>query len=246
MERKKDYYVIDVAHIAKSVWSRIWIIALVSVLFAGILFSYATFIIKPTYSSSIMLYVNNSSISLGSSSFSISASEITAAQSLLKTYGEILNNRTTLERVIKKADVPYNYKQLSKKITVASSNETEIMKVTVTTHDPYEAAEIAECISEVLPMRISEIIDGATMEVVDSAIPMLDKVGPSISRYTIIGLLLGMVLSLVVLVLVAMSDNTIHDAEYLVDNYDCIILAKVSDLLDSDNSKYQQYYKESK
>ena len=31
----------------------------------------------------------------------------------VKTYGEILDSRTTLERIIDKADVDYNWKQLS-------------------------------------------------------------------------------------------------------------------------------------
>ena len=198
MERQEktsgEYYTIDVLHILKTLWRRAWLIALAGLLAAGIGFSLAAFAIAPTYSSSIMLYVNNSSFSLGNTSFSISSSEITAAQSLVKTYGEILNNRTTLERVIDKAGVPYTYQELYKMLEAAPSNETEIMKVTVTSEDPYEAAKIANCIAEVLPVRISEIIDGASMEVVDSAIPVLEKVAPSITKYTAIGMVLGILL----------------------------------------------------
>ena len=143
----REYFTIDLFHILKSLWKRIWIIALSGILAATIGFLFSRFFITPTYSSTIMLYVNNSSFSLGNTSFSISSSEITAAQSLVNSYGEILNNRTTL---IEKAQVPYNYKQLSAMITSAPSNDTEIMKVTVTTIDPYEAANIANCIAEVL------------------------------------------------------------------------------------------------
>ena len=109
MERQennaKKYYTIDLLHIVRTLWRKIWIICLAAVIAGGIGFGLSAFIIKPTYSSTIMLYVNNSSFSLGNTSFSISSSEITAAQSLVKTYGEILNNRTTLERVIDEADV---------------------------------------------------------------------------------------------------------------------------------------------
>jgi capsular polysaccharide biosynthesis protein len=173
--KTKEYYTIDVMHIMKTLWNRAWIIALVGFLSAAIGFSFSAFVIKPTYSSSIMLYVNNNSFSLGNTDFSISSSQLTAAQSLVRTYSEILNNRTTLERVIDKTDAPYTYKELSKMIEAAPSNDTEIMRVTVTSEDPYEAARIANGIAEVLPMRVSEIIDGATMEVVDSAIPELEK-----------------------------------------------------------------------
>lgn len=242
----REYFTIDLFHILKSLWKRIWIIALSGILAATIGFLFSRFFITPTYSSTIMLYVNNSSFSLGNTSFSISSSEITAAQSLVNTYGEILNNRTTLERVIEKAQVPYNYKQLSAMITSAPSNDTEIMKVTVTTIDPYEAANIANCIAEVLPARISEIIDGASMEVVDSAIPNLDKVAPSITKYTAVALFLGILVSCIVLTIFAMLDDTIHDEEYILQTYSYPILAKIPNLLNTGTKQYAYYQTKSK
>ena len=80
-----DYYVIDLLYLAKCVWHRAWIVVLATIAAAAIGFAYSAFIIQPKYSSSILLYVNNSSISVGNTSFSISSSEITAAQSLVKT-----------------------------------------------------------------------------------------------------------------------------------------------------------------
>lgn len=241
----KEYYTVDVVHILKTLWHRAWIIALSGFLAAVLGFSWAAFMIKPSYSSSIMLYVNNSSFALGGTSFSISSSEITAAQSLVKTYGEILNNRTTLERIIKDAGVSYTYRQLSGMISSSSSNGTEIMRVTVTSHDPYEAARIANCIAEYLPVRISQIIDGASMEVVDNAIPNLEKIGPSISKYTLIGLLLGAFGAAAVLVVVAVRDDTVHDEEYVLRTYDYPILAKVPNLL-STGTKHYAYYSQKK
>ncbi len=239
--RTGEYYTIDVLHIVKSLWRRVWLIALCGLLAAGIGFSISAFAIEPTYSSYIKLYVNNSSITLGNTSFSISASELAAAQNLVRTYGDILDSRSTLERVIDKADVDYTWKELSGMITYAPSNDTEIMRVTVTCEDPYEASKIANTIAEVLPMRISEIIDGASMEIVDSAVPDLDKVGPSITKYTAVGLLLGVLISVIVLVVLALMDDTIYDEEYVLRTYDYPILGKVPDLMNVENKSYAYY-----
>jgi capsular polysaccharide biosynthesis protein len=238
----QEYYTIDLMHIAKALWNKIWIIVFSGLIAAGVAFGYAAFVISPTYSASIMLYVNNSSISLGNTSFSISASDLAASQSLVNTYSEILNNRTTLERVIEKTEVPYTYKQLAGKIKASPANETEIMRVTVTTTDPYEAADIANCIAEVLPVRISEIIDGASMEVVDSAVPNLQKVAPNVTTYTMVGMLLGIILAAAVVVVIALMDDTIHDEEYILNNYSCPILAKIPDLTNSGGKHYSYYY----
>lgn len=240
-QNNREYYTIDVLHIVKTLWKRIWIIALCGLLAAAIGFSIAAFAIAPTYSSYIKLYVNNSSFSLGNTNFSISSSELTAAQSLVRTYGDILDSRSTLERVIEKAGVDYTWKQLSRMITYAPSNDTEIMRVTVTCEDPYEASKIANTIAEVLPVRISEIIDGASMEVVDSAIPDVEKVAPSITNYTAVGLVIGILLSVIVLIIVALMDDTIHDEEYVIRTYDYPILGKVPNLLNAGSKSYSYY-----
>lgn len=250
MEQKKnntkEYFVIDVSHIIKTLLRRAWVIVLVSFIGAGIGFSVASFAIAPTYSSSIMLYVNNSSFTVGDIGFSISSSEISAAQSLVKTYTVLLKNRTTLEDVIDATGVSYNWKELYDMIEAAPVNETEIMGVTVTCKDPYEAAKIANGIAKILPRRISEVVEGSSMEVVDSAIPLKNKVGPSITGFTAAGFILGFLLSAVCFVVVALLDNTIHDEEYILNTYDYPILAKIPDLLETPTKKYgyyQHYYK---
>lgn len=249
MERQDanaKYYTVDLLHIIKSIWQRIWMVIIAAFLAALIGFGFSTLIIKPSYSSTVKLYVNNSSISIGNTSFSISSSEITAAQSLVKTYGEILNNRSTLERVIDHAGVDYEWDVLSTKIKSGTSNGTEIMFVTVTTNDPEEAALIANSIAEVLPEVIAGIIDGASMEVVDTAAPNYKKVGPSITKYTAVGFILGAILSMVVIAINAMMDDRIHDEDYIIETYDYPILAKIPNLVNPDGKgrygRYSKYY----
>lgn len=237
----KDYYVIDLIHIAKSVLPRAWIIVICSFLSAAIAFSIAAFAITPTYSSSIMLYVNNTSFSVGDLGFSISSSEISAAQSLVKTYTVLLKNRTTLEKVIEATGVTYDWEELYEMIEASPVNETEIMEVTVTSTDPNEAKKIANGIAKILPQRVSEIVEGSSMEVVDSAIAVNKKVAPNITKFTAIGFVIGVLLSVAALVVLALFDNTIHDEEYILNNYGYPILAKIPDLINTGTKKYSYY-----
>ncbi|MBR5774541.1 MAG: hypothetical protein IKY44_06800 [Clostridia bacterium] len=245
MDRKenlnREYYAVDLRHIFKELWRRAWAIVLSGLVVAAIGFSIASFVVTPKYSSSIMLYVNNSSFSVGNTSFNISSSEITAAQSLVRTYTVILNNRTTLERVIEKAGLDYTYYELYQMLESEPADDTEIMKVTVTHDNPYEASKIANCIAEVLPVRISEIIDGASMEVVDSAVPVKTKVSPNITQYTALGLIIGVLVSAIAIAVSAMMDDRIHDEEYVLQTYDYPILAKVPDLLTTGSKSYSYY-----
>lgn len=237
-----EYYTIDLLHIVKRVWHYIWAVALASLLAAVIGFCCASFLIAPTYSSSVMLYVNNTSLSLGGADFTISSSQISAAQSLVDTYSVILKSRTTLELVKEKSGVSYDYKQLSAMITAGPANETEIMKVTVVCEDPEEAALIANSIAEVLPIRIKDIINGATMEIVDDAVPNYQKIAPSVTTYTAVGFVLGFLISIGIIAVFAIMDDTIHDEDYILQTYHYPILAKIPDLLNKDSKRYGYYY----
>lgn len=241
----KEYFVIDLTHIIKTLLHRAWVIIISSFIGAAIGFSIAAFAIAPTYSSSIMLYVNNSSFTVGDIGFSISSSEISAAQSLVKTYTVLLKNRTTLEEIIKSTGVSYTWEDLYDMIEASPVNETEIMGVTVTCEDPYEAEKIANGIAKVLPRRISEVVEGSSMEVVDSAIAETEKVAPSITGFTAIGFIMGAALSGLFLIVLALLDNTVHDEEYILNTYNYPILAKVPDLLETPTKRYgyyQRYY----
>ncbi len=244
MENKKnktDYYTIDLIHIMRTLLHRAWIIILVGLLCAAAGFAYSAFVIPPSYSAQVLLYVNNSSFNIGSPSFSISASDLQASQSLVKTYTVILRNRTTLERVIEDAGVKYSSGQINGMITAGAANDTEVMQVIVTCGDPYEAATIANSIAKVLPVRISEIIDGASMEVVDSAVPITSKVAPSITRYTAVALVAGALVTALIIAVIAVMDDTIYGEEYVIENYDYPILAKIPNLVSPSSRPYGGY-----
>ena len=241
-KRNEEYYTIDVLHIVQALWHKILLIALVGLLCAALGFALSAFVIAPSYSASVMLYVKNSENATNNNpNFSISSSEITAAQSLVKTYSEILNNRTTLEIVIARAGVSYTYKELSEMIKATPSNNTEIMKVTVVSKDPEEAAVIANVVRDVLEERIYEII-GAEVKPVEDAVPCYDRVSPSITIYTVIGFLIGVLGASALVVTFALLDDRIHDEEYVLQNYDCPVLAKIPDLTHSKSKRYGYYY----
>ncbi len=233
---------IDLGRIFKELWKRVWIIILAAAVAGAVGFVYSSFFITPLYSSSILLYVNNRADSTDSSS-SISSADISASQSLVNTYTELLKNRTTLEKVVDLSKVDYDYEDLYDMIEAGSaSNNVQVMQVTVTADDANDAAAIANAIAAVLPGRIEEIIEGASMKIVDSAIPNEDKVSPSVTKYTAIGLMLGVFVAVAVIALIAILDDTVHDEQFIIEKYGYPILAKIPDLTITQSGGY---YKQS-
>ncbi len=233
---------IDLLHLIKVLWKKAWIIILCSILLGAITFSYAFYFVTPQYESKAMMYVNNSSISFGGTSLSISSGELSAAKTLLQIYIIILESRTTLETVIDIADLEYTYEELEKMVEATSVNGSEVFQIVATSEDPAEAELIVDTIVDVLPNRIAEIVDGSNVRLVDSAILPTERSSPSYTKFALIGLLLGFVGSCGIIVVIDLLDTTIRDDDYLFQRYNIPVLAVVPDA-NQKTSKSYAYYK---
>ncbi|MBR7097839.1 MAG: hypothetical protein IKC59_00350 [Clostridia bacterium] len=240
-KKTQGEYTVDIVHVLKSIWHRMWLIVLVGLLAAGAAFGYARFIKAPQYSSSVRLMVKNSTKAEATDNnikydLSLTASELSAAQSLVKTYMRVLEGHDTMDQVIKtveeryQTDLPYSPEQLAGMIEVEAVDETEILKIKVTTGDPYEASAIADCISIVLPLRVVDDLELKPLQVVDKAYVDLNKVSPNVTKTTIEGFVIGMLLAVLVVVVLAIIDGSIHDEEYILRTYNYPVLARIPSL----------------
>ncbi len=206
-------------------------------------FSYSFFLVTPLYDATAMLYVNNSSVSLGSTKVSITSSDLTASQSLIDTYVVILHSRLTLETVIEKAELPYTYEELKEMVSAGAVNDTGVLQITVTDADPVEGAKITNTIVDILLDQIATIVEGSSVETVDYAVVPVSPSSPNVTKNTMIGILLGFALVAVVIVLRSLMDTTIDSEDYLLENFaDIPLLAAVPDLMKEKHSGYGYGY----
>lgn len=242
--KNSPYYEIDVARLLRAMLHRMWAILLAGFIFAGAGFAAAAYLITPKYEAEALMYVNNSSSLQGGSSYPISSSELTAAQSLVDTYIAILKTRTTLNDVIKTKQLDLTYEEILEMISSDAVNNTEVFSIRITSDDPQEAAVIANGIAEILPDKISEIVDGSSVRIVDYAVTPSEKSSPSIIKYTAIGFVIGAIIACAVIVIRTLLDTLIHDEDYLLHAYDLPVLAVIPDHFKNNDS--QNYYKYSR
>ena len=243
MQQEREYRTIDLLKLADGLLRRAWMIALSIILCGLFAFLHAVFLITPMYESQILFYVNNSSISLGNTSVSISPSEISAAKSLVDTYIVILETRMTLNDVISVGGIDRTYSELKRMIEAGALNDTEVFSVSVTSDNPREAEHIANTIGTVLPDKIANIVEGSSVRIVDYAVVPSRQKSPDIGRNTMLGLLIGLVLSCAVITVIEVMDDQIHSEEYLIQNYGQIpLLSVIPDMLEERNSGRYSYY----
>ena len=225
-----DEIEIDLKRLLDALLDKAWLIAIVALLCAVVAFAGTFFLITPQYQSSAMFYVNNTDISVGNTTLSLEASDISASRGLVETYIVILNTRETLLDVIDYAGVDLTYEQIQGMVAAEAVDETEVFRVTVTNSDPNQAEQIANAIAYILPKRIATIIEGTSAKVVDAAVVPTRPSSPSYTRNTILGFAIGMVLSCALVVLKELMDITIRTEDDISQSCKHPVLAAVPDM----------------
>ncbi len=239
-QKERDMIEIDLLKLVLILWRKAWAIILAAIVMGGIAFGITYNFIAPEYQASIKVYVNNTN---QSSTTTLTQSDLNVAKQLVDTYIVTLKSRTTLNQIITEAGLDYDSEELNDMITAGAINSTEVFEVTVTSEDAKEAALIANTIADILPNRITEIVENSSVRIVDYAIIDEEPVSPSYPKNVAIGALAGIVVAVALIFLQFVLDNKIHSEEYLIEHYKYPILAVIPDL--NTNSK-QKYYKKKK
>ena len=243
MNDQEQVFEIDILEVVKVLWENAVKIIIWAIIFGLVAFGVTYYFITPMFSSDCMFYVNNSTFSVGSSSISLSSADISASKSLVDTYLVILKSRSTLNDVIENAGLDMDYKQLSNLISSGAVNNTEVFKVTVTTTDPEESRLIANTIAKVLPNKVSSIIEGSSVRIVDYAVLPTQRTSPSFTKNTAIGLLAGGLLSALIIVVRHLFDDVVRSEEFLTSSFDIPMLAIIPDLYAGKGKGYYKKYK---
>ncbi len=242
MNNEEEVMQIDLIALVRALWSKAWLILLSAVLCGALAFGYTKLFVTPLYQASVMMYVNSSTFSVADVKDSITGSDLSTAKTLINTYSVILKTRTTLNDVIDELDLSYSYNQLVSMLNAESVNGTEVFRITVTNADPKLAAQIANTIAQMLPEKISSIVEGTSARIVDMAVEPGSPVSPDTMRNAAMGALLGMVLVCALIVIRELVDDMIYDTDYLIQSYDLPILAVIPDLEGRQDKKYGYSY----
>lgn len=233
-----DSSVVDLRRFIPGLLNKAWQIGLVTFLCGIIAFIGSVLLLTPEYQASALFYVNNSSVSFGDATLSISNGDLTTSKTLVNSYIVILKSRATLLDVLDYADSNRSYEQLKSMISADDVDGTEVFRVTVTSTDPKEAETLANAIAHVVPNRIATIVEGSSAKVVDFAVLPKGPSYPNNMQNMLMGLFIGFALSVGFVILVEIFDITIKDEDDLMGCCKYPILATVPNMNSSTKHSY--------
>lgn len=231
--RENDVIEIDLLEIIHILISRFWIIAVVGLLAAAAGFAVSMFVVTPTYESTTKIYILNKS-----ESATVTYSDVQMGTQLTKDYAELINSRYVLEEVIEELSLSeVEYEDLLDQVSVHTPTDTRIVSITVTDTDPRQAMEIADCIREVAGEHIQNVMDIDAVNVVEEANLPTEKAGPSVTKWTLVGGIIGAFFICVIILVHYLLDDTIKSSEDVERYLGLSTLALIPVAIDENSAK---------
>ena len=156
---------IDLVEVFYLLWGHI--LQIIACFLAGALlaFGFTYFFVTPMYQASASIYIvsasNNSIVNL---------TDLQIGSQLTADYQELMLSRPLLQDVIKNLDLDTSYRSLAGQVSITNTNDTRILKVTVTDSDPERAADIANELIKQARIYLPEIMETETPNVVEDAV----------------------------------------------------------------------------
>ena len=182
------------------------VIAVVVCLVLGL--TYTLFLKEPKYKSDVNVIIVNKELQATSLQ-----SDLAANQKLAATYRELVESRRILNQVIDNLKLSYTIGELQDMISVENVNETEIIKITVSSADAKEAKKIANETAEIFQDEVKDIYNLENVSIVDNAVLTKTPYNINILKESVIYIALGMVLSCGVIFVIYYFDNTIKSID---------------------------------
>ncbi|MBQ9015766.1 MAG: capsular polysaccharide biosynthesis protein [Firmicutes bacterium] len=207
-ETERDEIEIDLLDLFYYYRSKIkWIIAafIVGALLAGLC---TQFLITPKYTATSTMYMVSSS-----SGSVVDLTDLNIGESLSQDYIELIKTRPIIDSVIRMENLDYDYEELLNMLSLTVVSDTRIIKIAVTSPDPEEAMRIANDLAVKAEETLPNLMDAPKPNIAEDAILPTEKSSPSLTKNVMIGALLMLLLTLAILTIMYLMDDTLQSAE---------------------------------
>ncbi|QHQ59979.1 hypothetical protein Ana3638_03605 [Anaerocolumna sedimenticola] len=210
MEKEsRDEIEIDLKELFFVLIDKVWIIVFAGIICALSAGIFTKILLKPVYESTTKIYVINRQDTEKFTTYS----DLQTGTQLTRDYQVLVKSRPVTEQVISDLSLNMTHEELSNAITVNTPTDTRILEITVKYSDPYIAKKLADSIGEVSSQRMVSIMEMEKANIVEPGNIPTGPSSPNFLNNVLIGGAAGIILSIFVILLIYLLDDTIKKSE---------------------------------
>lgn len=206
--KQNDEIEIDLLQLAKAVLSKIWIVIISAVVTGAVALVVTIFLITPKYSSTSKLYVVNRQ-----NDNTTTYNDIQSSSQLIKDFKVLVTSIPVIDKVIDDLNLDMTYDEVVSEVSCVIETDSRILSVTVTDKDPETAKKIADSIADVSSKQVTSVMKIEGVNVIENGRVPTSPSSPNTTKNVVIGIALGLVLSVAVIIVKFMLDDTIKNSD---------------------------------
>lgn len=222
---------IDLTRVGQVLLKRAWIIIAATVIFGLVAYVYSAFFITPRYKAYFTAYVNNR---ITTESVQTTTGDMSASMGLVYVYQNIITSRAVLAPAAEACNA--NYASVASGVGAAVSENAPVVTVVVETEDPQLSLAVAQQIAELAPVKVAEVVEGSSMRIIDSPVVLRTPSYPNVTRNTLIGLVLGLVLSTLAVVVGDLAYDDVQGASDMERRYNLPVIGHIPDMVQAEKT----------
>ncbi|WP_058308630.1 YveK family protein [Gracilibacillus massiliensis] len=211
---------------------RMLLIILLVIGAAGVSAIISFFILTPSYQSSTQFIVNQDT----NEASNVDLNQIRSNVEIINTYNDVIKSNRILDQVVDEMNLTITAGALSNKISLSSSQNSQVVTLTATDYDPSIAAEIANTTVEVFREALPELMNVNNVSVLSEAVVSANPtpVNPKPMLNIAIAIVLGAMVGVGLAFLLEYLDNTIKTEQDVESKLELPILGVVSHIDEKD------------
>lgn len=143
--------------------SPIWLLCMLFCA-AGV-YGISAYCIPPSYMASATLYIYNSQ----EGARELDAGNVDTSRKLVSTCSVVLQSDRTLEQVLRRTGGKRSLEELRGMLHMEAVDHTEILRISVSSGDPEEAATLCNTLLDCAPTELLRVLQGGSVKVIDTA-----------------------------------------------------------------------------
>lgn len=175
----------------------------------------------------VPMYQSNTTILLVNEDAKQTTTDIQLNKNLIGAYSEIIKSRKVLDQVIKVLDLDYSVGYLSKNVSVAAVNDTEILKITVNDRNKSKSVLIANQIAETFSKEVKNLYHLENVAIIDKAVATDKPFNVNHLKDNLLFFAIGLVVSCGLIFIIYYFDTSIKSSEVIENKLGLTVLGIV-------------------
>ena len=165
-------------------------------------------LLKPKYTAVSKLYVVSAS-----GKNIVNLDDLRLGTTLSSDYKELMKTRPMCEEIIEELGLDYTTGKLKNMIDIQPVEDTRILTVSVVSHDPEEAKNIANAMANKAVTYLPKLMGISAPNIAEEAVLPKVPTSPSMSKNAVLGGLFALIVVCGILTVLFLMDDTVKTAE---------------------------------